>query len=473
MRRERRVPEYGKVTPEVLHRLASIVGSANVSTKPEDLEKYAVDESLVHPHPPEVIVRPASTAEVSAVMRLALEERIPVTPQGSRTGLSGGAHPIHGGIALSTERMNRIVEIDEENLMATIEPGVLIMDLHAETEKKGLLYPPDPGEESGSLGGNISTNAGGVKGMKYGVTRDFVQGLEVVLTSGEVLRLGGKHVKNSTGYELIDLIIGSEGTLGVVTQATLRLIPKPKHTALLYVPFESTRAAVKTVSEIVRRKVVPYALEYLPRHAILTAERFLGRALPDHDHPAYLIVGVDGNSEDEIERQLETVGEVCLEMGGADAYVADTSQRQQQLWEARKRLFEAYKAFYEIDEVDACVPRNKLPDYVEGAENVAKKYDMLISTLGHAGDGNVHSIIARERDENREEWMKKLDSVVEELIELGLGLGGTISGEHGVGYAKKKYLLRKVGATQLEIMKAVKRAFDPSDILNPGKVFDL
>ena len=465
--------KYSRVTPEVRSGLEAIVGLKNVSSSTEDLEKHAIDESLEPPHPPEVVVRPLRVAEVSAIMELANKELVPVTAQGSRTGLSGGAHPVFGGIALSMERMNRILEIDEENLMVTVEPGVLIMDLHTETEKRGLLYPPDPGEESGSLGGNISTNAGGVKGMKYGVTRDFVQGLEVVLPSGEIMRLGGKNIKNSTGYELIDLIIGSEGTLGVVTQATLRLIPKPKSTALMYVPFESTRAAANTVSEIVRRKVVPYALEYLPKHAILTAERFLGRSLPNHDYPAYLIIGVDGNSEAEIERQLETVGEVCLEMGGADAFIADTQQRQQQLWEARKRLFEAYKAFYEMDEVDVCVPRSRLPDYVEGSERSSKKYGILISTLGHAGDGNVHSIIARGPDEDREEWMKKLEAAIEELIDLGLNLGGTVSGEHGVGYAKKKYLLRRVGPAQLELMKSVKRAFDPKNILNPGKVFDL
>ncbi|RLI08201.1 2-hydroxy-acid oxidase, partial [Candidatus Bathyarchaeota archaeon] len=305
--------EYGRVTPEIRRRLEEIVGAEYVSDADEDLEKHGVDESLEPPHPPEVVVRPASTEEVSAVMRLAYEERIPVTPQGSRTGLSGGAHPVHGGIALSLERMNRILEIDEENLMAVVEPGVLIMDLHEETEKRGLLYPPDPGQESGSLGGNISTNAGGVRGMKYGVTRDFVQGLEAVLPNGEVIRLGGKLVKNSTGYELIDLIIGSEGTLAVVTQATLRLVPKPRHTALLFVPFESTRDAARAVSEIVRRKVVPFALEYMPRHAVLTAERYLGRSLPDHDHPAYLLIGVEGDSEEEVEGAMETVGEVCME----------------------------------------------------------------------------------------------------------------------------------------------------------------
>jgi glycolate oxidase len=308
--------------------------------------------------------------------------------------------------------------------------------------------------------------------MKYGVTRDFVQGLEAVLPSGEVINLGGKVVKHSTGYSLKDVIIGSEGTLAVVTKAILRLVPKPRNTALVYVPFESTRDAARTVSEIVRRKVVPFALEYMPRHAVLTAERYLERSLPDDGHPAYLLIAVEGNSEDEVESQLETIGEVCVEMGAIDAFVADTASRQAPLWEARKCLFDAYKAFWEIDEVDACVPRSRIPDYIEIAEKVAERHGVIISNIGHAGDGNVHSIIAK-GDLDDEAWRIALEAVIEELIEAALRLGGTISGEHGVGLAKKRYLPDQVGQTQIELMKAIKLAFDPHNILNPSKVFDL
>jgi glycolate oxidase len=464
--------EYGRLTQDIRKRLEEIVGGDNVSESSEDLEKHGTDESLEPPHHPEVVVKPVSTEEVSAIMKLANKERLPVTPQGSRTGLSGGALPVKGGIALSLERMNRILEIDQENLMAVVEPGVLIMDLHAETEKLGLLYPPDPGEESGSLGGNINTCAGGVRGMKYGVTRDFVQGLEAVLPSGEVIQVGGKVVKNSTAYSLKDLIIGSEGTLAIVTKATLRLVPKPRHTALIFVPFESTRAAANAVSEIVRRKVVPFALEYMPNHAVYVAEKYLERSLPDNNHPAYLLVGVEGNNMEEVESQMETVGEVCTEMGAVDAFVADTESRQQQLWEARKCLFDAYKAFWEIDEVDSCVPRSRLPDYIEGAEKVAERHGTIISNIGHAGDGNVHSIIAK-GDLSDEQWPITLKAIIDELIDIALSVGGTISGEHGVGYTKKQYLPQQVGETQVDLMKAIKRAFDPVNILNPRKVFDL
>lgn len=464
--------EYGKVTSEIRRKLEEIVGVNNVSDSAEDLEKYGIDESLEPPYPPEIVVRPVSTQEVSSIMALAHAERIPVTPQGSRTGLSGGSLPVQGGIALSLERMNRILEIDQESLMAVVEPGVLIMDLHAETEKLGLLYPPDPGQESGSLGGNISTNAGGVRGMKYGVTRDFVQGLEAVLPDGEVIRLGGKVVKDSTAYSIKDIIIGSEGTLAIVTKATLRLVPKPRNTALMFIPFESTRAAANAVSEIVRKKVVPFALEYMPNHAVLVAEKYLGWSLPDNSHPAYLLIGVEGNREQEVESQMETVGEVCIEMGAVDAFVADTESRQQQLWEARKCLFDAYKAFWEIDEVDSCVPRSRIPDYIEGAEKVAERHGVIISNIGHAGDGNVHSIIAK-GDLSDDQWKNTLEAVIGELIDIALDMGGTMSGEHGVGYTKKQYLHLQVGETQVELMKAIKRVFDPTNILNPRKVFDL
>ena len=291
------MPKYSKVTPEIKSKLEHIVGKENVSTTPEDIEKYSVDESPLEPHPPEIVVKPFSTEEVQGILKLANEFKVPVTPMGSRTGLSGASHPVFGGIALSLERMNRIIEIDEDNLMATVEPCVLISEVHEATEKLGLYYPPDPGQESGSIGGNISTNAGGMRAMKYGVTRDFVNGLEVVLPTGEVIELGGKNVKDSTGYSLIDLIIGSEGTLGVVTKAILRLIPKPKYTSLIYAPFNSTIDAANAVKEIITRKILPFGLEYMPRHTVLTVEKYLEKKLPDDTYPAYLIVAVEADTE--------------------------------------------------------------------------------------------------------------------------------------------------------------------------------
>lgn len=461
---------YGRVTREVKCILQDIVGSENIYDSPEMLEKHGTDESPLPPHPPEVVVKPITTREVSEVLRLAHKKRIPVTPQGSRTGLSGGAHPVYGGIALSLERMNRILEIDEDNLMVVVEPGVLILDLHTKTEKVGLLYPPDPGEESGSLGGNISTNAGGVRGLKYGVTRDYVQGLEAVLPNGKVIEMGGKIVKSSTGYELIDLLIGSEGTLGVITKAILRLVPKPKYSALLYLPFNTAKDAASAVTEMIRRRVIPFAVEFMPRHSVETAERYLERRLPDNEHEAYLIVGIEGNSEAELEWQMEVVGDVCLQHGALDAYVADTEARIRELWEARKCLFDAYKAFWEIDEVDICVPRSRLPEYMEEAERIGQRHGIVVVNIGHAGDGNVHSTILRPQDMERETWLYKLETLIDELIYLGLRMGGTVSGEHGLGYTKRKYLVERVGSAQVELMRAIKRVFDPRNILNPGKI---
>jgi len=463
--------EYEVLTPEIRERLEEIVGEENVSSLPQDIEEHAIDESPLEPHPPELVVKPANTEEVSEVLKLANEELIPVVAQGSRTGLSGGAHPIHGGIALSMERMNKILEIDEENLMVTVEPGVLIDDLHNATEEKGLFYPPDPGQESGTLGGNISTNAGGMRAMKYGVTRDFVNGLEVVLPSGEVLEMGGKNVKDSTGYSLLDLIVGSEGTLGIVTRATLRLVPKPKYTALIYAPFKSTSDAAQAVSNIINKKILPYGLEYMPRHAVLTAEKYLETKLPDNEHPAYLIVAVEANTEEELDRQLETAGMVCLENGAVDAYIADTIQRQERIWEARKCLFDAYLAYYTLDEADVCIPRNKIPDYIEQAGEIEEEHDILLVPVGHAGDGNLHYNIIKKEETPEVEWPRKMEAALSDLIDLALEMGGIISGEHGLGYTKRHYLERQVGKKQVELMKGIKSIFDPNNILNPDKIW--
>jgi len=460
---------YSVVTPEIVDKLGSIVGVENISLDTKQIEKHSVDESPLHPHRPELIIMPESTDQVSQIMKLANKLRIPVTPQGSRTGLSGGSHPISGGIALSMERMNRIKEIDEDNLMAVVEPGVLIMTLHEETEKLGLLYPPDPGEGTGTLGGNINTNAGGMRAIKYGVTRDFVNGLTLVTPTGDVLVMGGKNVKDSTGYSLIDLIVGSEGTLGVVTEATLRLIPKPRYTALIYAPFNSIDDAARAVSEIIKRKVMPYALEFLTQLGVQTIEKYLERNLPDNQHAAYLMIGVEGNTSEELEQALITAGEACIDLGAADAFIADTEKKQEDLWEARKSVADALDAFYDVDEADICIPRSRIPEFIEKAMPIGKKYDITIVPLGHAGDGNIHVNVLR-HNQTENEWLETIENSMRDLIELSISLGGTVSGEHGLGYTKKHFLPLKVGKQQIAIMKGIKNVFDPNGIMNPGKV---
>jgi glycolate oxidase len=469
---------YGKVTPAVIEELTIIYGPDAVILEREELEKYAVDESTTPPHLPDVVVKPETAQEVVKTMRLANERRIPVVARSGGTCVTGSAVPIHGGIVISFEKMNRIVEIDDENLMVTVEPGIYIMDLHAEMEKRGFLYPPDPGQKSSCLGGNVNTNAGGMRGVKYGVTRDFVEALEVVLPTGDLIHLGRKTVKNSTGYDLKDLIIGSEGTLGVTTQMTLRLVPLPKITTTLYVPFNSFADAIKTIAAIIQRKIVPPALEFADQAAILVAERFLGRPMPHNSAPAYVLIRLEGNIQEEVDAAFEAVGELCLENGAIDVLVADTTESQQRIWEGRSCIIDAAKAEGIIELLDAVVPRNRLLTFVEGLTQIAGDVGINIQNFGHAGDGNVHTNILKEKMSDAE-WKEMVPRLCEAAYRLSLSLGGNISGEHGIGLIRKRFLPLALGvnsedgAIQIELMKQIKRIFDPNNILNPDKIFDL
>ena len=463
---------YGKVNDEILHELEAIVGAGDVLLTKEASADYSHDESSVEPHHPEVVVKVETPEEVSRILSLANRKRIPVTPRGGGTGLCGGAVPIHGGIVLSLEKMNRILELDEENLMVTVEPGVLIMDLHTYVEEHGFLYPPDPGQKSGTIGGNISTNAGGMRGVKYGVTRDFVEGLEVVLPTGEVIHLGGKTVKNSTGYSLIDLIIGSEGTLGVVTKAILRLVPLPKINVTLYALYKDFQDASRTVSEIIRNKIVPPAVEFVDQSSILVAERHLGRPMPRNDAPAYVLIRIDGNDKEAVDADYEVVGEICMKNSALDVLVADTKESQEKIWEGRSCIIDAAKAEGLVEVLDCVVPRNRIPELIKGLNDIAEKYGVECQNFGHAGDGNVHTNVLK-KSMGDEEWNEKTPKLIEEVYRLSISLDGTISGEHGIGLTRKDLLPIAMDRTQIELMKGIKRVFDPNNILNPGKIFDL
>ena len=477
MRRKIKIA-YGKVTQKVVDELTSIFGSEDVITDKVQLENYSSDESTIAPHLPEVVVKPENTQQVAMTMKLANEKRIPVVARSGGTCVTGGTVPIHGGIVISFEKMNRIVEVDEENLMVVVEPGIFILDLHAEMEKRGFLYPPDPGQKSSCLGGNINTNAGGMRGVKYGVTRDFVEALEVVLPTGDIIHLGRKTVKNSTGYDLKNLIIGSEGTLGVTTQMTLRLVPLPKITTTLYVPFNSFADAVKTVAEIIRKKIVPPALEFADQSSILVAERFLGRPMPHNSAPAYVLIRLEGNIQEEVDSPFEAVGELCLENGAIDVLVADTAESQQKIWEGRSCIIDAAKAEGTIELLDAVVPRNKILAFLEGLNKTADKIGINIQNFGHAGDGNVHTNILKENMSD-EEWNDKVPRFCEEAYRLSLSLGGNISGEHGIGLIRKRFLPLALGVNsqdslvQIDLMQKIKKIFDPNNIMNPDKIFDL
>lgn len=433
-------------------------------------EDYSHDELGGIKQMPDIVVQAINSEEISKVMKYAYEKGIPVTPRGSGTGLVGAAVPLEGGIVIDLSRMNKMLELDEENLTLTLEPGVLLMEISKYVEEFDLFYPPDPGEKSATIGGNISTNAGGMRAVKYGVTRDYVRGLEVVLPNGEVVELGGKVVKNSSGYSLKDLMVGSEGTLGIVTKAILRLLPLPKKALSLLIPFESLERAIETVPKIIKSKSIPTAIEFMQREAIVAAEEFLGKSFPDKSSDAYLLLTFDGNSTEEIEKDYANVANICLESGALDVLISDTEERQESIWSARGCFLEAIKALTtEMDEVDVVVPRNKIGEFVTFTHELERTANIRIKSFGHAGDGNLHVYILRD-ELNEKEWHTKLREIMQVMYDKAKELKGQVSGEHGIGFAKKGYLKQSLPDQCMNIMQGIKLAFDPKNILNPGKV---
>lgn len=464
---------YTKVTSELVATLKGIAGAQNVSVKAEERESYSCDEMAIpKPHPPDVIVKPGDAATVAKVLRLANEKRIAVTPRGGGTGLCGGCVPIYGGILLSLEQMNRILEVDEENFVAVVEPGVVLADLYQAVEEHGLYYPLYPGEKSATLGGNIATNAGGMRAVKYGVTRHFVLGLEAVLPTGEIIKTGGKFVKCSTGYDLTQLIIGSEGTLAVVTKIILRLTTIPKRREVLFIPFQRLNDAIKAVPDILKHRILPVGIEFMERDIITIVEQHLNREIPFHDYEAFLMIIVEGESEDEILEAAQHIEEVCLRNGAIDTLVPGSERAKRELLEARERFYPAARQTGPLDTADVVVPRSKIPDFVKRVKEIGLEHQIPTLAFGHAGDGNVHlCLLGKDMDEDT--WKNKLPQVFRDIYQVGASLGGAISGEHGVGFDKKGYLGATMDEELIALMKRIKRAFDPNNILNPGKIFDL
>lgn len=463
--------EYKSVNSNDIKCIKDIINDPERVFCGEDInEDYSHDELGGAKKMPDIVAKVLSTEEVSKIMKYAYENNIPVTPRGSGTGLVGAAVPIHGGIVIDLSDMNQILELDEENLTLTLEPGVLLMEIAKYVEENDLFYPPDPGEKTATIAGNINTNAGGMRAVKYGVTRDYVRGMEVVLPNGKVVELGGKIVKNSSGYSLKDLIVGSEGTLGIVTKATLKLLPLPKKAISLLVPFNDLGQAIDTVPKIIKSKSIPTAIEFMEREAITAAEKFLGKKFPDNSSNAYLILTFDGNSVEEVEAAYEKVADICLEQGALDVFISDTEERQESIWSARGAFLEAIKASTtDMDEVDVVVPRNKVAEFVKFTKEAEKKHDIRIRSFGHAGDGNLHVYILKDAL-GEEQWEKKLKDVMEDLYSKARKLEGQVSGEHGIGYAKRSYLSESLSEETMEIMRGVKKAFDPKNILNPDKI---
>ena len=462
---------YNKVSESTIKDIKAIINDEDRLFYGENIsEDYSHDELGSIKEMPDIVVKANTTEEVSEIMKYAYEHNIPVTARGSGTGLVGAAVALHKGIVLDLSGMNKILELDEENLTLTVEPGVLLMEIAKFVEENDLFYPPDPGEKTATIGGNISTNAGGMRAVKYGVTRDYVRGLEVVLPNGHVMNLGGKVVKNSSGYSIKDLIVGAEGTLAIITKATLKLLPLPKKAISLLVPFENLETAIETVPKIIKSKSIPTAIEFMQKEAIVAAEEYLGKKFPDHTSDAYLLLTFDGNSREEIEKDYEKVADICLKEGAIDAFISDTEERQESIWSARGAFLEAIKASTtEMDEVDVVVPRNKVAEFVKYTNELQREYDIRIKSFGHAGDGNLHIYILRDKLDEKA-WNEKLQKVMQCMYDKSKELRGQVSGEHGIGFAKKGYLNESLSDELVGLMKGIKLTFDPKNILNPGKV---
>jgi len=464
---------YGEVTEETIRELAAIVGEAHISTKKEDLEDYSHDEMpLPKPHAPRVIVKPTDATAVSRLLQLAHTKRIPVTPRGGGTGLSGGCIPMYGGILLSLERMNHILRIDKDNFIAIVEPGVTLSQLHNKLEEQGLYYPLHPGEMSATIGGNIATNAGGMNAVKYGVTRHHILGLEAVLPNGEMIKTGGEFVKCTTGYDLTQLIIGSEGTLAVVAKVILKLTTKLAKREVLFVPFTSLQDAIDAVPEILRLKVTPTNIEFMESGIIEIIEKYLDRDMPYHQYESYLMVIMDGDSEREILDYFARVETICRQHGAVEVLMPGSERAKRNLLEARDKFYHALNKFAPMEIIDIVVPRSEIARFVRKVKEISQEHQIPTIIYGHAGDGNVHlHPICLNMD--RQEWEKRLPALLADIYRVGVSFGGAISGEHGIGLSKKAYLPIGVDDSLLNVMKGIKRAFDPHNILNPGKIFDL
>ncbi len=461
---------YNTVTRKDIEFFLSLM-PGRVFTAEDALVDYTHDEMTEYGHfAPEAVLQAESAEEVCRVLKYCNERHIPVTPRGSGTGLCGGCVAIYGGVVLSTERMKKVLEVDEKNMTATVEPGVLLMEFPKSMEGTGLFYPPDPGEKTATMGGNAMTNAGGMRAVRYGVTRDYILGMDVALADGTLLHLGGKTVKTSSGYSLIDLMIGSEGTLGFLTGLTVKLIPEPKVNLSLLIPFDDLEKCIKAVPEILSCGCEPTAVEFMEREVISCAEEYLGKQFPDTSADAYLLVRLDGISEKALEQAVDRLTDTALELGARDVLLADTDERKESIWNARGAFLEAIKgSTTTMDECDVVVPRSSIAEFVKRLTAISENSNLRIRSFGHAGDGNLHIYVCR--DEVPEDvWKQRLDAVMEQLYAVARELNGQVSGEHGIGHAKKAFLRESLGDRQLELMRGIKAVFDPNGILNPGKV---
>ena len=463
------------LTPELMEQL-SAVAPGRVFTGSDINVDYSHDEMPIYGKAmPEAVVEALTTEEIAAVMKLCNENRIPVTPRGAGTGLVGGAVPIQGGVLLVTTRMNKILSYDEDNFTVTVQPGVLLQTLAEDAATRGLLYPPDPGEKLATLGGNVSTNAGGMRAVKYGCTRDYVKAMTVVLPTGEIIKLGSSVSKTSSGYSLLNLMIGSEGTLGINTELTLKLIPAPKETVSLIIPYPDMESCISTVPAFFREHLQPQALEFMGKDIVISSEAYVGkqvfpRQIEGVDAEAYLLVTFDGNDADELDAMIERASEVVLEAGAIDVLVADTPALKRDAWAARSSFLEAIMADTKLlDECDVVVPVTQIANFLVYVDSLEQEVGLKIRSFGHAGDGNLH-IYCCSNDLAEDEFKARAEKFMEAVYIKATELGGQVSGEHGIGSGKVAFLAESMGDVNMRLMEEIKKVFDPNLILNPGKV---
>lgn len=454
---------------EALKELIQVLGQENVLTENEDLLTYSYDATAAMKHElPDVVITPNSTEEVAEVVKIANKYSLPIYPRGSGTNLSGGTIPVNKGIVMSMLNMNRIIEVDDENLTATVQPGVIIQDLNDAALAHGLFYPPDPGTvTTATMGGSVSESSGGLRGLKYGVTKHYVMGMKLVRANGDVIKWGGKTVKNVTGYDLTALFTGAEGTLGIITEILVKLIPEPEAKKSLLGVFDDIDKAGRAISAIIKNKVIPATLEIMDNVTIRTVENFAHAGLPV-DAEAILLCEVDGYNE-VVEREAALVEKILKEQGAVEVKIAKNDKERDIIWFARRNALPALAQRRPTTVLeDATVPRSKIPDMIKAIRQIATKYDLLIGTFGHAGDGNLHPTILT--DEHNHEEMERVEKAVDEIFNVAISLGGTLSGEHGIGMAKAKYLPLEFGVEGVATLRAIKEAMDPNYILNPGKI---
>ena len=462
------------IIEENINDFKKICGGENVIIDPEEMHRYGHDETESLNYLPGVVLKPRTANEISQIVVICNEFKIPVTPRGAGTGLSGGALPHLGGVVISTERMNSILDIDERNLQVTTEPGVITEVLQDAVKERGLFYPPDPSSRGSCfIGGNIAENSGGPKALKYGVVRDYVLNLEVVLPTGEIIWTGANVLKNSTGYNLTQLMIGSEGTLGIVTKIVLKLIPLPKHDLLILVPFTNVEKASEAVSAIFRAGYTPSALELMEIDALRIVSKFVDNAAVPlaEDVAAHLIIEVDGNHMETLMLEIEAISELLLKFDCGEIYFADDSAQKAELWKLRRRVAEAVKIDGYTIEEDTVVPRAELPALIKGVKELGVQYGFKSVCYGHAGDGNLHVRIKKEGTSNSQDDPEIIECL-RALFVLVKKLGGTISGEHGIGLVQKGFMDLVYSEKQMDLMRGIKKVFDPNNILNAGKIFD-